>query len=165
MARSTTMKAKLVPKDLGNPKRVTTLPEGQNKVVLGTIIGIASDIFTRTDPQQNTYEGLKGSFEGVSSDDTQDIIQSGVLYLPTGMHEMIADVIKQVDDKGERTVASVQFAFEVAAVKASNPQGYSWAIKKLVDETEADPLKELRSIALGNPAKPLQIEKGDKKAK
>src|SRR5665213_4082330 len=100
---TTSMKSKLVPKDLGNPKIVLTLPSGQDKYILGTIIGIASDIFTRTDPQMKTYEGLKGSFEGTPADKTKDVVQSGVLYLPSGIHELIADTLKTLDANGVRT--------------------------------------------------------------
>ena len=140
----TIIKNKLVLKDLGNPAKVKDLQGDKAKHVLGTIIGIASGVRRRankTDPTKMD-EGLLGNFEGVPNDKDADTVSSGVCYLPEGMFQMIASKLE-----GENAADSVQFAIEVATVKANNPAGYTWAMTPKIDTAEADPLAALRERA------------------
>jgi len=135
------IKNKLVLKDLGNPSKVKDMTGDKAKHVLGTILGIATNVrrrANRVDPTRMD-EALVGTFEGVPSDATEDRVSSGLLYLPDGMFNMIAAKLE-----GENAADQVQFAIEVATVKANNPIGYTWAFTPKIAATEADPLAAMR---------------------
>lgn len=139
---ATTIKSKLVFKDLGEPALVKTLPEGQTKLMLGTIIGIADGIKIAKGPDGvSAFEGLKGTFEGVPADPTKDTVRSGVTFLGDAFQADIVALLKS-DDAPE----SVSFAYEVWVVKAANPAGYSWALAPKMKATEADPLSAMRAL-------------------
>lgn len=151
----TMLKNKVVLKDVGNPKAVTMLPDGQTKLLLGTIIGIASGTVERKAADGlTTFTGLKGSFEAVPANADNDTVQGGVCFLPESFQGPIEDMLADDAD-------SVKFAFEVYAVKADNPQGYSWAMQPLTEAAQNDPLAELRALAPASKAPAIE----DKAAK
>jgi hypothetical protein len=143
------MKSKIVPgKDLGQPKAVTLLPDGQNRMLMGTVIGVVSKVITRTMPTGDVYEGLSGNFEAIPTDPKLPTIRSGVLYLPDGFFELIADPLKTIQQADE--TATLTFGLEVYAVKAGNPQGYSWEYVQLGQPAKDDPLARVReTLQLG----------------
>lgn len=148
--RETSIRSKIVPgKDLGNPKAVTLLPDGQNAVVMGMVLGHVEKIITRTMPTGEIYEGLSGFFEAQPVNVQLPIVQSGICYLPAGFFELVANPLKEAQK--DKPGAALDFVFKVEAVKDGNPQGYSWRYTPLLAKASADPLSALRSSA-GAPA-------------
>lgn len=138
----TVVKSKVVLKDLGEPAAVKLLPEGQDKFMLGTIVGIADRIKLAKLPDGvTTTEGLKGTFEAVPADPAKDTVRSGVCFLGEAFQADILALLKQEDGPD-----SVSFAYEVWVVKAKNPAGYQWALAPLMKAEEADPLAAMRAL-------------------
>lgn len=158
-----TIKSKIVPgKDLGNPSAVKSLPEGQNRLVLGIVFGEVTKLVTRTMPTGQIYEGFGGTFEALPADNKLPPTRSGVLYLPDGFAELIRDPFKKMQeesksDDNDGTDVRLQFGFEVAAVKDGNPQGYSWQYIPLGEPAKADPLATLRQLVLGQSPQAARI--------
>lgn len=149
---SVIQKTKLTLKDIasGNPKKIMALlPEKEESIVVGTIIGIASGIKNGKGADGVTpAKGLAGDFEGTPADTELDVVRSGVCYLPEAFMNPIFDLLEK-----EGGPDSVQFAAEVLLMRAANPAGYSWAMRPVQDQhaVENDPLKALRS-ALPKPS-------------
>ena len=59
----------------------------------------------------------------------------------------------------------MKIAFELYVTKATNPQGYSWALKPLTEPTANDPLAELRALIPPKAATKAIENKADDKAK
>lgn len=155
---TTTIKSKLVFKDLGEPALVKALPEGQDKMLLGSIIGIADGIKLAKGPDGvSQFEGLKGTFEGVPADPKRDTVRSGVAFLGDAFQADILALLK--DENGPETVS---FAYEVWVVKAKNPAGYSWALAPKMPAAEADPLSSMRAL-VHQPGIPQVEDKTTKK--
>lgn len=158
------VKAKIVAKDVGNPKLIATLPDNENKLVLGAIIGIARDFKSKVDQRDlKEYWFFTGDFEAVPAEAGKDVTRSGVLYLPTGIQELISNAL--YDAQGERLTDAVQFAFEVSVVKATNAQGYSWAFEPKMQAAPNDPLAELRALAAPKPAPAIEPPKPEAEKK
>lgn len=146
---------------MGNPKKVLALPEGQSRHLICAIYGTASGVKVRTvtdkagNPQ--TFEPIVGQFEAVPADpmkvvesiDGKDVevmisaVRSGVLYLPSGIHEQLAEPLKK---EGARPI---DFALEVYSVKATNAAGYTYEVKSLTKPAESDPLAAIRQAIQG----------------
>ena len=138
------IKSKLVPgKDLGNPSNVKNLKDGETRLLMGTVIGEVSRMVTRTMPTGEVYEGFGGTFEAIPADPNLPTVRSGVLYLPGGFFELIANPFKEMSASDD--TARLQFGFEVYAVKDSNPQGYAWQYVPLGEPGKSDPLAAIRS--------------------
>ena len=169
--RQVAIKSKVVPgKDLGNPKAVTMLPEGQNRMTMGILMGRATNIISRTMPTGEIYEGLSGSFEATPENKDLPITRSGICYLPAGFFELVKDPL--LTAQKENADATLDFVFKVEAVKAGNPAGYEWAYTPLMAQTTADPLAHLRgdaqkliSAPASQQAAPAQTEKPKAAAK
>ena len=129
-------KPKLTVKDLGNPKLVSAETP---RVILGTIIGTATGTKSKVDAKGEVFMAIVGTFEGIAAKDGQRI-QSGVLYLPGGFHD---EILAQLSQEG---VSDVVFAFEVSAHTASNPIGYSYAMRNLLPAMPDDPLARVRAL-------------------
>lgn len=136
------LKNKLVLKDLGDPKSI--FKGDKPLIVLGTIVGIATGIFSKADGKDPTkiFSGLKGTFEGIPADQKEDAVQSGVLYLPDGIYNMLA-----ANFQGENAATSIQFAIEVQVKKATNPIGYEFGFVQKGKLATADPLASLKEAA------------------
>lgn len=131
------------------PKRVHALPKDEERLELGTIIGVATGIKEGKMPDGiTTYEGLSGNFELTPNDDTP--IRSGICFMPEGFMEPILEQLRdEVDNEGvivRDGASSVRFAFTVSVFKADNPAGYSWEATPLIEVAENDPLSELRML-------------------
>ena len=149
-------RSKLVLKDLGNPDLIKTQPESVKRLVLGTLIGIADGFIERTNPKDGEImEGLSGQFRSVPADEKDDELESGVLFIPDAFHNLIAATLR--DMKKNDPNAKVNFAFEVAAIRASNPQGRSWDFKPVIESQSENPLDAF----IGSIGK-LQIKDGRK---
>jgi len=148
---ATAVRNKLVVKDLGDGSQVKGMEAKNAKFVLGTIVGIATGVRNRqdkTDPTKS-HTALVGDFMGIPSDDKMDRVRSSVCYLPEGIFGLIAGKLQ-----GENAVDNVQFALEIATIKATNAAGYTWSITPKVETQEADPLAHLLEQAN---VKPLAV--------
>lgn len=134
------MVGKLTIKATGaNPKKVHALPEGQNSLTLCRIFGMADGIKQKEDPNSGkVFFPLVGRFVGITPDGNET--RSGLLYLPTGIHETYEAAVRELNEKDEGGV--IKFAIEIRAVKASNPAGYSYEAVDLMPVRSADPLLE-----------------------
>lgn len=162
--------SKLVVKNLGDPKRVSTKPDGDmSPMLLGTLIGIAEKVRTKTAVNGDTFEALIGNFEGKraqpmemeSTDPTTgevrkvmvDTITSGVCYLPEALHEQVVSVLKSESNNGQ----PVSFGIAVSVRRANNPIGYEYLVEPLFRAERADPLAAIRS-AITQREEPAKIE-------
>ena len=143
MARA--QRTKLALKDLGDPARVKTLPEGERVkpgYFMGTIIGIASGFVERKDDKTgNSLEGLGGQFRFIPSDEKRDELESGILWIPDAFHNMIAERLRAAL-KGDEN-ATISFGFDVTSIGANNPAGYSWQFTPKTEPDAANPLDVL----------------------
>lgn len=137
---------------------------------LARLRGICKGTVLRVIPSQTKggadqeFIGIVGSFEAVNLE-TGEVFQSGVLYLPGGIHEMIISVLQGMP---EDEAAEVKFIVDLIAVPAKNPRGYSWQVRPVVEMALAhDPLDELREMEmkakLRLPAPPKILPKGVKR--
>lgn len=117
-----------------------SVKKGGKAVTVCTIYGIATGIKTVIDKNKDeTYYALSGQFEA-EYPATRTLFRSGVLYLPSGIHQTVESAVKTLENEGDQ----VNFAFEMRAVPAENPQGYSWEAKPLLRPATTDPLIQLR---------------------
>lgn len=124
-----------------NPSRAKT---ENRKVPLGRFYGVARGIIMKVDNRGEPITGLTGDFYGVNID-TGEKYQSGVLYLPGGIHEMLVNGVDQgeTNDKGKPVYTPVEFGFDVWATPASNPIGYSYEATPLLEARVSDPIADL----------------------
>lgn len=129
------MVGKLTIKATGaNPKLIAAVPEGINTLTLCRIFGMADGVKQKEDPiSGKTYFPLVGRFEGRTPDGK--VTRSGVLYLPSGIHETYEGAVRKLEE-GE----TLNFAIEIRAVKSSNPAGYSYEAIDLMPPSESDPM-------------------------
>lgn len=147
-ARSISLRNKLRPADIGNPKAIAALPENVLQLVLGRMVGVVNGVKTGTMPDKmTTYTALTGTFRGIPSDTERDIISSGVCFMPPNIQSMIEDQFEdELNSDGEvikEGIRSLEFGYEVSVVRSNNPQGYSWAFRPLIEPAASDPLAAL----------------------
>lgn len=133
-------RTKLSLRDLGEGAMIKTLPEDQMKYIIGTLYVMASKIIERKNPkaggdgEPDTFEGLGGQFRMVPADPKREPLESGVLFIPDSFHNMISAAMKNA--QGDDPNAEMLIAFEVASVRAKNPQGYTWQFTPMVERAE-----------------------------
>lgn len=157
--RMRAMRTKLTLADFPTPpamiKTMTAqdLAKAGGRLVMGRYVGIATGFVVRTKPDKSeTFEGLKGQFRLIPADPEKDEVESGVCFFPDAYHNMIAGGLRTAlkaftDENGKEAYGdpngSVQFGFEVSAIPAKNPQGYSWQFLPLLPPKVASPLDHL----------------------
>lgn len=137
-------------KTLGaNPKAasVNLEKEKAKRVPMVRIMGIARGIKAAVGNDGDPVFGLTGQFEGVNIE-TGETAQSGVLYLPSGIQELIQDPLESAINAGDKT-AAVQFAVDLYAVSATNKAGYSFEADNLAAPEREDPFAALRTALEG----------------
>jgi len=140
---NTTVKSKVVFKDLGDPAKVKDVKDAE-QLLLGTIIGSATGIKLSKGADGITeFKGLKGTFEATPSDPERDIIRSGVAFLGDAFQ---ADIVALLES--DNPPESVAFAFEVYSVKATNAAKYSWALRPMISASANDPLAAIKAQML-----------------
>lgn len=134
-------------KTLGaNPKSaVVNFEKGEpaKKVPLVRIMGVARNIKAAVGNDGDPVFGLTGQFEGVDIA-TGEVAQSGVLYLPSGIQELIQEPLEAAIAEGDKT-AAVTFALDIFAVSATNKAGYSFEADNLASPEREDPFAALRA--------------------
>jgi len=161
-------RSKLSVSAFGNPKKVLGMDGDTARYLIGTIIGTADGI--KLKKSQDTagnaivHEAITGNFEGIPADKWEvdeevdgvktkvqiDGVRSGILYLPSGIHERLSSALKGDD------VQPIKFAIECYSIKARNAAGYTYDVKAIMDAAASDPLAEMRK-ALAGKLKVLQI--------
>jgi hypothetical protein len=133
-------------KDLGcNPKEVKKLPENTPKLRLAIIFGAVNRVGYQEDKNQgksNTY--FIGQFEGMNLQ-TGETLSSAKLFLPQGASDALEGRVLDVQSKRGKG-SSVQFAFEIRAVKADNQSGYTYETSALLKPELADPIAAVREL-------------------
>lgn len=150
---------KLTIKNLGCiPAMVKTLPPEQTKMAIARFYGKANDIGSGQDKDKGIpFYFFKGSFEGINLQDGT-VLRSGKLFLPPGIHEVLEAALKSGKEKDKD--ATVSFAFEIRAVKATNPIGYSYEAAALKKPEQEDELAEMRAFVAGLPTHEEKLLKG-----
>lgn len=153
--------SKLSMKNAGvDPRKVLAADGDKASVVLARIFGLADGIKQVEDKTNATVHlALTGKFQSINAQNGQ-ITRSGILYLPKGIHEVVMNAVKQLEEG-----SVVRFGLEVRSVKASNPIGYSYEAIDLLPVQEKDPLSELADVIAKKqlPAPASAQEKDSKK--
>jgi hypothetical protein len=160
------MVGRIKPKDLGNPKVPTgwdddDLTSGRTHT-LGRVIGKATGVKkVLTDPKDETSVAyaLTGIFEGQPANvglkagdlKRRPVLQSGVLWLPGGLHEMFVAAVAGDDPENKRALKKiVPIDVTISTRKATNRAGYEY-VNDVGDFggriVVADPLADLRDGA------------------
>ena len=148
------MVGKLSTKNAGiSPKKIHGIPDDEDSLKLCTIVGIADGVKQVEDTVHGkVFYPLTGRFEGINPE-TGTKTRSGVLYLPTGIHETYEAAVRKLEE-GD----SIRFAIEIRAVRAENPAGYSYEAVDLLPIQEVDPLTEIANKLSQKQAETKQIE-------
>jgi hypothetical protein len=138
------MVSKITAKELGNPKKVLAMDGDDAKHILGNIFGIATEVKRKdivdAGGTTSTFWPLIGQFVGVLPDQSQ--VRSGVLYLPTGIHESYKAAVENMQE-GD----TLRFALRLQTVKASSPAGYAYQAVDLMPPKTVDLLSEFKLAA------------------
>lgn len=158
MTQETVILPKMTAKTLGLPAH--RAKDGA-PVELGRIYGEATGIITNEIGGDLLF-GLKGQFFGDNYHNTEKTFQSGKLYLPGGVNEMLVSAVEGEgveDDKGRPIYNAVKFAFSIRSVPSNNPAGYSYEVTPVIDAVQSDLQSELQGM-LPPPPKvdPLPVE-------
>lgn len=144
-------KAKLTVATIGGaPERAKT---EKTRVGVATFIGIATGtkmVENQNEPEK-PYVAVTGNFEAVNLY-TGEIYRSGILYLPTGLHDLVVNMLDQVkgdEDRSKFDKAAVEFALQIDAEPADNAAGYQYVGKSLLPPQKADALSHLRALTAG----------------
>lgn len=147
--------SRLTLKDLGCDAKdaVKKLPEGQHKIAIARFYGLVSKVTPQEDRMGSgqVYTMFTGNFEGVNLQDGT-VLKSGRMFLPDGASQALEHIVSQVQNKPGGKNASVQFAFEIRAVKnPDNKTGYSYDTAAILKPEEADQLSALRATVASAP--------------
>jgi hypothetical protein len=147
--------SKLTPKNMGaKPTKILGLPEEVPHSVVAVVMGICVGFKQIDDPEKNeSYFPLIGQFQSVNPDDGVKT-QSGVLYLPAGIHDSYLAAAKKLKDGEE-----LRFAVEIRSVRASNKAGRTYEAVNLLKATASNPLDNILA-AISNDQTP-QLTSGE----
>lgn len=148
------------------------LAEMGGKLNMGRFIGIAVGFVERNAPDGNQkFEGLKGQFRIIPADHTKEELESGVCFFPDAYHNLLAGPLRAAIGGGNGAAvdpnATVQFGFQVNAIPAKNPAGYSWEFVPLIASTGVNPLDDLYAgiLKIAPPAPQKAIASGAGKSR
>jgi hypothetical protein len=149
--------SRLTLKDLGADGQTVKallkdLPEPQNKVTVARFYGTVTRVAFQNDKMGTgqVYTQFIGNFEGVNMI-TGEVVASARMYLPDGAQQALENQVTEVQNKkGKNT--TVQFAFEIRAVRNSNKMGYSYETAAILKPEEADPIAAVRQVVANAPA-------------
>lgn len=151
-----------------NPKKILAVPENERKAItLGRIVGITSGLKFGEDKTGRAWVALTGDFVAENYDEPTRQYMGGKLFLPEGIHDRIVSATENggaIKPNGKPDYAQVEFAVEIIVVPATNPQGYSYQGKALVDVRNSDPLQSLLDRANPNSAPALAAPKPEETA-
>jgi hypothetical protein len=134
--------AKLSVKTGANPKKVATAPGG--RLHLCDMLGRVKTLVTKEDTSATGLStALVGKFDAYYPL-TNTRYQSARCYLPGGIQEVIEALVKSIPE-GDR-LASVDFAFRIFAVEATNAVGYTYEALPLINLSSNDGLDDIRKL-------------------
>jgi hypothetical protein len=127
----------------------------QSRVPVLAIYGKATEVKLVDDPTRKTpdgqtkqWEAVGGAFQAINLQNGQEYM-SGVLYLPDAFQSMLLTLVKEQNAararRGMSEFRGIDFAFQIDAIPASNPSGYSYVLRSLLPPRKADPLAALRA--------------------
>lgn len=156
-------RSKLALKDFGNPAAFIArvgpeeMAANKGKAVMGYLVGRAVDFVERTQPNTNEkFEGLAGDFCLMPVDPNSEELESGVLFIPDSFHNLIASRLREL--RKNDAAGAIEFTFEVSAITAKNPAGYSWNFQPAVEFAGKHPLEsQLAQVKKLMDARPKQI--------
>lgn len=127
-------------------------PEDKTPLPLARIFGVATDTKTDEDKRTgNVWTALVGDFEGINLISGKRF-KSAMLFLPSGIQEVIEGPVVEIAhlrDAGEKVDSMrVEFALEIASIRATNAAGYSYQARNLQPVKRIDNLSGLRAFAL-----------------
>jgi len=138
---------KITIKDCGaNPKEVfSSAYDNVGRHMLIRVYGVATSTGIRKLTNSNTgeissYENIRGDFRAINLQSGQKF-KSAVLYLPSGIHEMISEPLDSAKRNGER--AEIQFGLDLFSKRADNVAGYGYGAFILGDPEEVDVIAQL----------------------
>jgi|SRR5579859_5841779 len=130
--------------------------EGKPAVPLCQILGMATGLKQKEEPDGRVSCALTGNFLGINLK-TGAEFRSGKLYLPAGIHETVESAVKQLAEGGP----AVRFGLEIRSIAANNPIGYSYVAKNLMPIEAVDELSDFRkALAEANPPKQIEATAG-----
>lgn len=141
------------------------VPQGQG-LPLFRVLGVANGFKQALDRNGNVTEGLTGQFRAFSVKAPEDVVESGVLYMPGGLHYQVAGALKSEQASDAR--AQARFVIDVYARSANNQIGYEYYGETKVQAEKADVFADLTTSAGDMPKLPAPTpekaeDKSDKK--
>jgi hypothetical protein len=149
-----TILPKITAKDVGaQPEKVLGYDDDKARHPLMRVYGVARRIKTKSLTNPNTgevshYEALNGDFRAVNAQ-TGERFQSGVLYLPDGIHDLIADPLKSAQENHES--AEVTFAMDLFSERRANLSKYGYGATVLGEPTVPDAIAALEKAIESTP--------------
>jgi hypothetical protein len=128
-----------------NPSEIKVLkpddPKLQNGALpLARLYGKLNEVRYQADKDKGvTYVFFVGSFEAVNMQ-TGEVFRSGKMFLPKGISELVEAAVNKNPN------AAIGFAFEVRAVQAKNPAGYTYQVLALKSPEAEDELQQIREL-------------------
>lgn len=140
-----------------NPSAVKTeefQKSGATSLPIVRIYGIATGLIFKADPKTGDIQtAVSGNFEAVNLANGETY-RAGVLWLPSGIQELLINAVDTgaVDKNDKPVYNDVKFGFQINAMPAKNPIGYSYSAEQLIDASQSDPLADLRAELPALPA-------------
>jgi hypothetical protein len=154
MAQATIL-PKITIKDCGgSPEKVLQFDEGsKERWPLLRVYGIASRTREKKLTNPNTgevsiYEAITGDFRAVNLQ-TGERFQGGVLYLPDGIHDLIAEPLRSAKENNE--TAEVTFAMDLFSERRNNLSKYGYGATVLGEPTVPDHIAALETAIAKTP--------------
>lgn len=139
-------------------RTIKTLPAkfaSEKGTPIAVIFGMANGIKEVMNKDSGeVYHALRGQFEAQNLD-TGEIFQSGVLYLPAGIHDAIESAVGKLEAENDY----ISFALQIKSVTAATKAGYSYQAVNLMAAKAVDPLAELRGELENKAPKALEAPK------
>lgn len=137
------------------------------RVHLYRVYGKAGGIKVAEGKDGDAVYGLVGDFRAINPEEPNRVYQSGILYLPGGINEMVVQAVNtgNVDDKGRPVYNEVKFAFDIFSKPATNPAGYQFEAQAIVDAKETDVMIELQNELPPMPGAAAIADETEKKTK
>lgn len=149
----TSILPKLTVKDIGcNAKAAAAAPKIGDRVPLARFYGVANGVKVKEDKRTGEFHSaLKGTFRALVTQPEVEtngkLFNSGLLYLPGGIHEMIEAPLMAAEAAGE--TGEVKFAVDIWAVRNGNAAGFSYGATILGEPRQNDPLAEMEEMLAG----------------
>lgn len=136
-----------------NPKKAAASDDVNFRMLLATMLGAVTNVKDDEGPDGSPFSVMCGQFEATNADG--EVFRSGRCFLPVGFDEPIIASIKKAMKETPDNVPVIKFGVRLYAIKATNPQGYSYEMEPLVEDKQDaahDLLADIRAQVLALPA-------------